>query len=260
MSDSDVRHNATDFESAPLSRQEYLSAIIHLYRGEMHRALTWRQRLDTNTNWAVLTAGALLSFLFTNKDASVHIVGLIGIGLVFTMLCFEGRRFRYFDVWRGRVRKLEENFYAPLLRRDLSSPVQNWGFVVAEDLLTPRFKISYLTAMRARLIRNYIPIFVVLYGAWFAKLVLHPPEQKRQAMRIVQGIDHLPDSVIPTEQSFLSALQNAAVGPLPWQLVAGTALGLLVFLTYVALFCGPKRSGDATWWSNLSDESVDEIS
>lgn len=256
---SDVR-NATDFEGSPLSRQEYISAIIHLYRGEMHRALTWRQRLDTNTNWAVLTAGALLSFLFTNKDAGVHIVGLIGIGLVFTMLCFEGRRFRYFDVWRGRVRKLEENFYAPLLRRDLSSPVENWGFVVAEDLLTPRFKISYLTAMRARLIRNYIPIFLVLYGAWFAKLVLHPPEVKREAMRIEQGLENAPAGVIPTEQTLSGALENAAVGPLPWELVVGCAVGLFLFLCYVAVFCGPKRSDEAIWWSNRSDESVDEIS
>jgi len=256
MSERDVR-NGTDFEGSPLSRAEYISAVIHLYRGEMHRALTWRQRLDTNTNWAVLTAGALLSFLFTNKDAGVHVVGLIGIGLIFTMLCFEGRRFRYFDVWRGRVRKLEENFYAPLLRRDLSSPVENWGFVVAEDLLTPRFKISYLTAMRARLIRNYIPLFVVMYGAWFAKLVLHPPEGKREAMRAAQG---LKEEVIPLEQTVLGMLENAAVGPLPWQLVIGALCTLFLFLVYVALFCGPKRSKEAIWWSNRSDESVDEIS
>ncbi len=239
MSDRGTRPG-TDYEGSPLSRQEYISAIIHLYRGEMHRALTWRQRLDTTTNWAVFTTGALLSFLYTNKTPDAHIVGILGILIVFFMLCFEGRRFRYFDVWRTRVRKLEENFYAPMLRRDLSSPVENWGFVVAEDLLTPRFKISYLTAVRARLIRNYIPIFLVLFFAWFGKLI-DPTHQ--------DPVDTLGE-----------ALQHAEVGPIEWQYVFGSVCALGLFLLYVGIFCGPKRSDEAIWWSNRSDESVDEIS
>ena len=232
MSDRDTR-NGTDYEASPLTRQEYISAVIHLYRGEMHRALTWRQRLDTTTNWAVFTTGALLSFLFSADGAQNHVVGVLGMMLVFFMLCFEGRRFRYFDVWRARVRKLEENFYAPLLRRDLSSPVENWGFVVAEDLLTPRFKISYLTAMRARLIRNYIPIFIVLFCAWFGKLQM---------------------------QSFSAAIENAQVGPMPWQVVLTGVCGLGVFLLYVATWGGPKHSDETIWWAHRSDDSVDEIS
>ncbi|MAG31973.1 MAG: hypothetical protein CL908_13890 [Deltaproteobacteria bacterium] len=246
--------NATDFEGSPLSRQEYISSIIHLYRGEMHRALTWRQRLDTTTNWAVFTAGALLSFLFTNQSGETHVVGILGILLVFFMLCFEGRRFRYFDVWRGRVRKLEENFYAPMLRRDLSSPVENWGFVVAQDLLTPRFKISYLTAVRARLIRNYVPIFLVLFCAWFAKLILNPPKLKLSDP--VWAANH-PDG---HETTFGGAIENAKVGPIAWWLVFGGVCALGVFLLYVGLWCGPKHSKETTWWSNRSDESVDEIS
>ena len=255
MSEKDVR-NGTDFEGAPLSRQEYISAIIHLYRGEMHRALTWRGRLDTTTNWAVFTAGALLSFLYTNRTNDVHVVGILGILLVFFMLCYEARRFRYFDVWRSRVRKLEENFYAPLLRRDLSSPVENWGFVVAEDLLTPRFKISYLAAMRARLIRNYVPIFIVLFVAWLAKLILHPPVAKYE--KLDPGWE--PSSPIPHEVSIGSALENAGVGPIPWWLVFGLTAALALFLCYVGLFCRPKRSDEAIWWSNRSEESVDEVS
>ena len=239
MSDRDTR-NGTDYEASPLTRQEYISAVIHLYRGEMHRALTWRQRLDTTTNWAVFTTGALLSFLFSTDGAHNHVVGLLGMMLVFFMLCFEGRRFRYFDVWRARVRKLEENFYAPMLRRDLSSPVENWGFVVAEDLLTPRFKISYLTAMRARLIRNYIPIFIVLFCAWFGKLIV--PARDTQM------------------QSFSAAIENAQVGPMPWQVVLTGVCGLGVFLLYVATWCGPKHSDETIWWSHRSDDSVDEIS
>ncbi len=233
--------DGTDFEASPLSRGEYISSIIHLYRGEMHRALTWRQRLDTTTNWAVFTTGALLSFLYTAPSSEVHIVGVLGIFLVFFLLCFEGRRFRYFDVWRSRVRKLEENFYAPILRRDMSSPVENWGFVVAEDLMTPRFKIGYLTAVRARLIRNYVPIFMVLFGAWFGKLIYPQP-----------GED--------AAKSLGKALENAGYGPIPWQVMVAMVAGLGVLLLYIGLFCAPKRSDEAIWWSNRSDESVDEIS
>ena len=248
---------STDFEGKPLSRAEYISAIIHLYRGEMHRALTWRQRLDTTTNWGVFTAGALLSFLYTDKTHDAHVVGIMGMYLVFFMLCYEARRFRYFDVWRTRVRKLEENFYTPLLRRDLSSPIENWGFVVAEDLLTPRFKISYFTAMRARLIRNYIPLFLVLFCAWIGKLVLHPPE----VMRVTpNGEPWQPGQPFLALDSVWDAIRACGLGPLPWWLIAALPVGLFLFLVYVGLFGKPKRSDEYTWWSNRSEDSVDEIS
>lgn len=235
------------FERTPLSRQEYISSLIHLYRGEMHRAITWRQRLDTTTNWAVFTTGTLLSFLFTQREHDYHVVGILGMYLVFFMLCYEARRFRYFDVWRSRVRKFEENFYAPLLRRDLSSQVENWGFLVAEDLLTPRFKMSYLAALRARLIRNYVPIFMVLVAAWMTKLLLHPQVDAETGEPAV--IESLAD-----------ALAGAGVGPLPAWLVGGLVVALALFLLVVALLCRPRPVSDSAWWSNRSEESVDEIS
>src|SRR6185369_13709295 len=45
---------------------EFNAAMIHFYRGEVQRSNTWRNRLDTTTNWAVLTAGATLSFVFSS--------------------------------------------------------------------------------------------------------------------------------------------------------------------------------------------------
>ncbi|MDQ3753521.1 MAG: DUF2270 domain-containing protein, partial [Acidobacteriota bacterium] len=39
-----------------LSPSEFNAAMIHFYRGEVQRSNTWRNRLDTTTNWAVLTA------------------------------------------------------------------------------------------------------------------------------------------------------------------------------------------------------------
>jgi uncharacterized membrane protein len=238
--------HGTDFESFALTRTEYISAIIHLYRGEMHRSLTWRQRLDTTTNWAVFTTGAMLSFLFSQRDHH-HVVAILGMLLVLFMLCYEARRFRYFDAWRSRVRKLEENFYAPLLRRDLTSPVQNWGFLVAEDLLTPRFKIGFLVAMRARLLRNYVPLFLVLMGAWLIKLSVHPPVPDH----VMEGVQHVPLDV---------ALRYANVGALPAWVVLTLVAALAAFLLGVCLFATPPRTKEQRWWSARAEDSMDEIS
>src|ERR1044072_7927445 len=49
----------------PLTPTEFNTAMVHLYRGEVGRANTWRMRLDGTTNWAVLTTGATLSFAFS---------------------------------------------------------------------------------------------------------------------------------------------------------------------------------------------------
>src|SRR5690348_18380850 len=51
-----------------LSPAEFNTAMIHFYRGEVQRSNTWRNRLDTTTNWAVLTAGATLSFVFSSPN------------------------------------------------------------------------------------------------------------------------------------------------------------------------------------------------
>ena len=65
------------------------------------------------------------------------------------------RRYQMFDIWRSRVRKIEENFYGPILRRNPVSPHREWGERVARDLFLPRYKTSFLVALRARLVRNY---------------------------------------------------------------------------------------------------------
>jgi uncharacterized membrane protein len=164
-----------DYESTPLSRPEYISAIVHLYRGELYRATTWRMRLDNTTNWAVLTTAGLLSFAFGLESHS-HIVLPLGLVMICVFWVLEARRYRYADIWYSRVRKIEENFYGPILRRDPVSPMREWGQLVAEDLFRPRFKISRKEALRARLLRNYWAIFSVLLLAWAVKLVLHPVE------------------------------------------------------------------------------------
>ncbi len=162
-----------DYESTPLSRSEYIMAVVHLYRGEMYRATAWRIRLDNTTNWAVFTTAGLLSFAF-GEGVHSHWIILMGILLISVFWGFESRRFRFSDIWYARVRMIEENFYGPILRRDPKSPEAKWGQLVAEDLFRPRFKISRLYALRARLVHNYWAIFLVLLFAWSIKVLVHP--------------------------------------------------------------------------------------
>ena len=37
------------FEDYPLTRVEYITAMVHHYRGEMARAIAWRKRLDSSS-------------------------------------------------------------------------------------------------------------------------------------------------------------------------------------------------------------------
>lgn len=242
--------NHVRFESTPLTRSEYIAAMVHLYRGELQRSLTWRVRMDTTTNWAVFTTGAMLTFLFSDESHN-HVVALLGILLVFFMLCYEARRFRFFNVWRYRVRLIEENFYGPVLRRDLTSPIENWAFLVAEDLMTPRFRFGFLAAIRSRLLRNYIPIFLVLYGAWMAKLTVHPTAHLLAEHPELTRAQGAPLSL---------ALRYTDIGFFPAWVVNTLTFGFAAFIILVALLARTRPSAEAKWWSARSDESVDEFS
>jgi uncharacterized membrane protein len=165
-----------DYESKPLTRAEYVTALAHFYRGEMYRAQIWRKRLDTTTNWAIISTLGILTFSFNNPEYSQEtlIAGMYA-NLVFLLL--EARRFRFFDVWRARVRMIEENFYGPILRRAPASSQEHWGEHVADDLLHPKFKITMLQALKARLLRNYVYVFAFLLLAWIGRsFVLRTPE------------------------------------------------------------------------------------
>jgi len=163
-----------NYEDAPLTRQEYIGALVHFYRGELYRSTQWRLRLDNTTNWSILSVMGLVTFSL-GDPAHSHAAIIVGMALVMTFLGIEARRFRFFDVWRTRTRMLEENFYGPILRRDLASPLANWGMLVAEDLLEPSFKITYLQAFRTRLLRNYVPLFALLLFSWFLKITMSAP-------------------------------------------------------------------------------------
>lgn len=156
-----------------LSQGDFNSAMIHFYRGEVQRSNTWRRRLDATTNWAVITAGATLSFVFSSPN-SPHFAIPINSILVAIFLFMEARRYRYYEVWANRVRVLETGYFAPMLSYRSISPDKEWAEHISADLLEPHFTITEWEAVGRRLRSNYVWIFVLLALSWTLKVYLHP--------------------------------------------------------------------------------------
>lgn len=152
---------------------EFNMAMAHFYRGEIQRSNVWRGRLDATTNWAVITAGATLSFVFSSPD-NPHFAIPINTLLVSIFLFMEARRYRYYEVWANRVRVLETGYYAPMLSHRTMPPDKEWAEHIAADLISPHFTISEWEAVGRRLRSNYLWIFVLLSLSWTLKIYIHP--------------------------------------------------------------------------------------
>jgi uncharacterized membrane protein len=156
-----------------LQPAEFNTAISHFYRGEIQRSNVWRTRLDTTTNWAVITAGATLSFVFSSPN-NPHFAIPINTILVSIFMFMEARRYRYYEVWANRVRVLETGYYAPMLSHRTLPPDKEWAEHIAADLITPHFTISEWEAVGRRLRANYLWIFLLLALSWTLKIYIHP--------------------------------------------------------------------------------------
>ncbi len=145
----------------------FTNAMVHFFRAESYRADLWRRRLDTTTNWAVITTGATLSLAW---DPRIVIVSTL---LVTLFLFIEARRYRHYELWSYRVRLLETDFFAAMLVPPFR-PASDWAESIAENLLRPRFPISMWEAFGRRFRRNYIWIYLILWLAWLLNIWLHP--------------------------------------------------------------------------------------
>ena len=150
-----------------------IAAIAHLYRGEVYRSTLWRTRLDTTTNWAVVTLGIALSIAFSSPAASPLPLILVGV-LIFFFLMLEARRYRFFNVWRARCRWMEMHFFAPMLHDGDLHMEDGWQKVLAEDYWTPKHHVSLAVAVGRRIRRNYFWILLIQTAAYTGKLVVHP--------------------------------------------------------------------------------------
>ena len=169
-----------------------VGALAHLYRAEVYRSTTWRTRLDTTTNWSVVSLGIALSVAYANKNASE--LPLLLIGMLITMFLFlEARRYRYFNIWRARCRWMEKNFYAPMLFQSTRPQPGGWQDVMARDYMAPRFHIGFWLALGRRLRRNYLWIFLFQAVAYLGKISIHP----EPVVTFPQLLDRMRVDVIP---------------------------------------------------------------
>jgi uncharacterized membrane protein len=155
-----------------MKASEFNTALVHFYRAEVQRANTWRNRLDTTTNWAIVLAGTAITFTLSDS-AHHHALLLLTIALTFIFLFIEARRYRYFELWSYRIRLIETDYYAAMLVPPFQ-PSPDWAETLADSLLRPRFPISMWEAIGRRFRRNYLAIFAALIVVWLFKLYIYP--------------------------------------------------------------------------------------
>jgi len=163
-----------EISHSPLFDPSYVNALSHFYRGELGRMMVWRQRLDTTTTWAITTTSTICMVAFSFRDVP-HLIFLFNLAIVSIMLWIEARRYRFYDAFRARVRLLEAHFLVPVMLQKTDMLQGNWKELLCEDLILPAFKISTFEAVGRRLKRNYVFLYVILHGAWLAKIFMHAP-------------------------------------------------------------------------------------
>jgi uncharacterized membrane protein len=195
----------------PGSASEVTTALVHYYRAEMARMSGWRDRLDRTSNWAITVTGALLSVSLSTPSAH-HGVLLFAMLLVALLLYIEARRYRFYDVYRHRVRQFERHYFGRLFTAaELGD--EPWLKVMGEDLRHPHFRVSLQAAITRRLRRNYVWMFAILLLAWALKIT---------SPKLQEG-----GTTTDTPRPIADIVANAALGPLPGWLVMGA----------VAVFC-----------------------
>jgi len=155
---------------AARERDDFLSLMGHTYRGEMGRATSWRTRIDRTTNWAVVLTATLLTWAFSGESRPHYII-LLGIVMVTVFLGIEVRRYRVYDIWRSRVRILEENVFANALEPE-GVEQSDWRALLSDDLREPTVKISVVEAVSRRLRRVYFALISVLICSWLVRLTV----------------------------------------------------------------------------------------
>ncbi|WP_245422423.1 DUF2270 domain-containing protein [Alsobacter soli] len=211
----------------PGAAAERVNTLAHFHRAEIARMAGWRDRIDRTTNWAITVVAAMLSVSLSTPSAH-HGVLLFAMLLVWLLLWIEARRYRFFDVYRARVRLMERHYFAEVFDRGATLHA-TWGRSLAEDLRAPRFRIGRRAAMSRRLRRNYIWMFLILLLAWVLKISSSKLQQSDRT-DVLQSLDDV--------------VANASLGPLPGWLVMALLAAFYLWLTWLSLSVGPKRGDD----------------
>jgi len=215
----------------PTNSVEFVNSLSHYYRGELSRMMSWRDRMDRTTNWAIGAVAAMLSISLSSANAH-HSVLLFAMLLVFLLLGIESRRYRFFHAYRSRVRLVERNYYARIFApRDLINP-HHWMRQLGEDLRLPRFSMSLSQAMARRLRRNYFWIFLILLLAWLLKTTTTVLQPRGGEAEFIHSTGEL--------------LHNASIGSVPGWLVLAGILSFYAWMVYV-MYAHRESTGELAY-------------
>lgn len=203
---------------SPSSAGEYITMLAHFHRAEIARMAGWRDRIDRTTHWAITAAGAMLSLALSAPSAH-HGVVLLAMVLVTLFWIIESRRYRFFDVYRARVRRMERHWFAPVFAAEPPAD-EDWLRELAADLRQPSFQMSLQEALGRRLRRNYGWIYLILLFAWLLKTTAANPARPTYSRSV---------------RSLAEWFGNADLGPAPgWAIAAGVA-AFYAWLLFTAL-------------------------
>ena len=211
----------------PTNSVEATNLMIHYYRAEMTRMNAWRARLDLTSNWAITVVAALLSVSLSNSAAH-HGLTIFAMVIILLMLFVEARRYRFYDVYRMRIRQFERHYFGQFFEDDLQGGPEPWLVMLAQDLRHPKFRITLTLALRRRLRRNYVWMFLILLCAWIVKIA--SPDLQAGAY-------------LDPSRPLATIVGHASIGPVPgWFVIA--AIGFFYIGLAVACFQGKDRGGD----------------
>ncbi len=176
-------------ERAATDPDDFLSLLPHFYRGEVSQMNAAQDRIDRTTDWAIALMGAILSVVFSSPDMPAYLL-LVGLVALCTFLAFEVRRYRFYDLWRSRVRLMQEDIFASAFD-PLGPEHDDWRVEMSDDLRHPTFKVSVLEALSRRLRRVYGLLLTVVGIAWVCKVTLFTPEADWQEAAELPGISGL---------------------------------------------------------------------
>ncbi|GEO17379.1 DUF2270 domain-containing protein [Microvirga aerophila] len=211
----------------PSTSTEFINVMAHYHRAEIARMAGWRDRIDRTTNWAITVVAAMLSVSLSTPTAH-HGVLLFAMVLVLLLLEIEARRYRFFDVYRNRVRRMERNYFAQIFSPE-DGTTDDWIHTLGDDLRRPLFLTSHSQALSRRMRRNYCWLFLILLLAWLVKTTFIRMQDNAVEAHLVNSLDEW--------------VRNAAIGPVPgWAVIIAVAI-FYAWVLYASLR-RPKGEGE----------------
>ncbi len=191
------------------SLPEPSSAVVHFYRAIVMHADVWRERLDATTNWAVVITIGVISFAFSRPETPHFVLLFLAVSSSL-FLVMESRRYQIYDLWRRRIRSLNQYVIAPQIAPDEApddGDIAQGRAALAHDLGRAVPHLRFLDAIGYRLRRNYGFLYLFTVACWLLKVYLHPEQVDSLAHFIERAqIAHLSGALVLSIVGLISLL------------------------------------------------------